>query len=158
MRPDLYQWAIAPTWRRRHLAADLQPGENPGTSGKAACGRAVMDYTRAVHEWTRRTPHTPAPRLEEMLACEACQRITGIRATGQPAQQSPGLAAYARRANRAEEEVRKDSELLREVITHFGAGHDLSRRNSAHADCETCRLLRLIRHRLASEDRLVTNL
>lgn len=156
MRAD-YVWAVTSTWQRRHLATGLVSGNLPGAVGRAACGRSVMDYERAQHIWLADTPHAPAPRIEELLPCEVCTKHTGIVVTGPRGQRMPpGLAAYARRADKAEQEVRKDNELLREVMIMFGAGHNLSGRDPQHADCKVCQLLRRIRYRLASDDRVVT--
>jgi hypothetical protein len=133
----------------------MEPGEVPGLVGRSVCGRRVMDHIRAVHLWEVNSRHTPAPRLDEVLPCESCTRITGVMVVVAQGGKLPDtVAAYARQAGRYELEVRKDNELLREVMTMFSEGHDLTGRSRSHPECSVCRLLKRIRHRLASPDRV----
>lgn len=150
-----YIWGVGPTWARRHLAVEMTGGDAPGMAGRAACGRNVMDLVRAQHLWEIGHPYTPAPKLDEIRPCDICIRVTGVFIPPRRVEVVPQtVSAYARRASAAETEVLRDEALFREVMDAFASDHDLTGRSQKHPECKVCRLLKRIRRRLASPDRV----
>lgn len=152
MSADLYTWAISPQWGRRHLARELAPGDVPGRSGMAACGRPVMDAERAVYWWRRQHTTDHVPDIKAIPACGSCVRLSGLVMVADTSGPDLTLADYARRANAAETAMRKHGLLLREILAVFGPGHDLTGRNPEHSECRACRVLKRARLVLASTE------